>query len=149
MDRAFVAENAKELERLRRLVNWISDEELRLPLWEGWTIAIALAHLSFWDQRALVLLKKWKTNGVTPSPIDDDVTNDSILPLCSAISPRVAANLAVVAAEAIDFELEKASEDLIREIWKLNERFRLYRCDHRKLHLDQIESLIRVQGEKK
>jgi hypothetical protein len=148
MDRAFVAENAKELERLRRLVNWISDEELRLPLWEGWTIAIALAHLSFWDQRALVLLKKWKTNGVTPSPIDDDVTNDSILPLCSAISPRVAANLAVVAAEAIDFELEKASEDLIREIWKLNERFRLYRCDHRKLHLDQIESLIRVQGEK-
>ncbi len=148
MDRAFVAENAKELERLRRLVNRISDEELRLPLREGWTIAIALAHLSFWDQRALVLLKKWKTSGVMPSPIDDDVTNDSILPLCSAISPRVAANLAVVAAEAIDFELEKASEDLIREIWKLNERFRLYRCDHRKLHLDQIESLIRVQGEK-
>jgi len=94
------------------------------------------------------LLKKWKTSGVIPSPIDDDITNDSILPLCSAISPRVAANLAVVAAEAIDLELEKASEDLIRDIRKLNERFRLYRCDHRKLHLDQIESLIRVKEEK-
>jgi len=148
MDRPFVVENARERERLRRLVNRISDEELRLPLWEGWTIAIAFAHLSFWDQRALVLLKKWKTSGVIPSPIDDDITNDSILPLCSAISPRVAANLAVVAAEAIDLELEKASEDLIRDIRKLNERFRLYRCDHRKLHLDQIESLIRVKEEK-
>lgn len=148
MDRPFVVENARERERLRRLVNRISDEELRLPLWEGWTIAIAFAHLSFWDQRALVLLKKWKTSGVMLSPIDDDITNDSILPLCSAISPRVAANLAVVAAEAIDLELEKASEDLIRDIRKLNERFRLYRCDHRKLHLDQIESLIRVKEEK-
>jgi len=145
MDRPFVGENAKERERLNRLVNRISDEELTLPMGKGWTIAAAFVHLAFWDQRALVLMRKWKMSGVAPSPIDDDVSNDSILPLCLAISPRVAANLAVTAAEAIDLELEKAPDDLINEIWKLKERFRLYRSEHRKVHIDQIEKLIKVQ----
>ena len=148
MDRPFVVENTRERERVRRVVDRISDKELSLPLWEGWTIAAALAHLAFWDQRALVLMKKWKISGVVSSPIDDDVTNDSILPLCLAIPPRVAARLAVTATEAIDLELEKAHEDLISDIWQLGERFRLYRSDHRKLHLDQIESLLNMRGGK-
>ena len=148
MDRPFVVENTRERERLVRLVNRITDEELGLPMWEGWTIAAALAHLAFWDQRALVLMKKWKISGVASSPIDDDVTNDSILPLCSAISPRVAARLAVSAAEAIDFELENAGDDLITDIWQLGEKFRLYRSEHRKLHLDQIEGLLNVRAGK-
>ena len=148
MDRPFVVENTRERERVRRLVDRISDKELSLPLWEGWTIAAALAHLAFWDQRALVLMKKWKISGVVSSPIDDDVTNDSILPLCLAIPPRVAARLAVTATEAIDLELEKVHEDLISDIWQLGERFRLYRSDHRKLHLDQIESLLNMRGGK-
>ena len=146
MERPFVAENARERDRLRGLVNRISDKELSLPMWEDWTIAAALAHLAFWDQRALVLIKKWKISGVASSPIDDDVANDSILPLCLAIPPRVAARLAVTAAEAIDFELEMADEGLISDIWQLGERFRLYRSDHRKLHLDRIESLLNRRG---
>lgn len=148
MDRPFVVENTRERERLVRLVNRITDEELGLPMWEGWTIAAALAHLAFWDQRALVLMKKWKIGGVASSPIDDDVTNDSILPLCSAISPRVAARLAVSAAEAIDFELENAGDDLITDIWQLGKKIRLYRSEHRKLHLDQIEGLLNVRAGK-
>ncbi len=146
MERPFVIENAKERERLRRLVMRITDRELMLPMWEGWTIAAGFAHLAFWDQRALVLLKKWKMNGVTPSPIDDDVANDTILPHCLALPPRVAAELAVTAAEAIDLELEEAPANLIADIEKLNERFRLYRCDHRKVHIDQIEKLIDRPG---
>jgi hypothetical protein len=148
MSRPFVIENAREQERLRRLVDRMTDKELILPMWEGWTIAAALAHLAFWDQRALVLMKKWKISGVASSPIDDDVANDSILPLCLAIPPRVAARLAVTAAEAIDLEIEKAGENLISDIWQLGERFRLYRSDHRKLHLDQIEGILNVRGGK-
>jgi len=148
MDRPFIVENKKERDRLRRLVDRISDQELSLPMWEGWTVAAALAHLAFWDQRALVLIKKWKKSGVASSPIDDDVTNDSILPLCLAIPPRVAARLAVTAAEAIDLELENANENLTSDIWQLGERFRLYRSDHRKLHLDQIERLLNSRGGK-
>ena len=90
-------------------------------------------------------MQKWKKAGVAPSPIDDEVTNDAILPLCVAIPPRVAASLAVTAAEAIDLELEKASDDLITDIGRLGDRFRLYRSDHRKVHLDQIENLLHAR----
>jgi hypothetical protein len=143
MDRPFVAENAQERERLLSLVARSTDEELSLPLGNGWTIAVALAHLAFWDQRSLFLMRKWKKSGVEPSPIDIDLTNDSLLALWLALPPRAAANLAVSSAEAIDRELDEASSDLITAIENLGEKFRLYRSIHRKLHLDQIEEILR------
>lgn len=143
MDRPFIAENTKERERLSSLVERLTDEELRLPLEDDWTIAVALAHLSFWDQRSLVLVRKWKKSGVVePSPIDIDVTNDSLISIWLAIPPRAAANLAVSTAEEIDRELEDASSDLITKIASLGEKFRLYRSIHRKLHVDQIVKLL-------
>jgi len=142
MDRSFVVENTKERERLRSLVERLTDEELNLPLGNGWTIAVALAHLSFWDQRSLILMQKWKKSGVEPSPIDIDVTNDALLSQWLALPPRKAANLAISSAEAIDRELEEASSDFIAEIESLGEKFRLYRSIHRKLHLDEIEQFL-------
>ena len=146
MERPFVAENAKARERLCSLVVGITDEELNLLLGNDWTIAVALAHLAFWDQRSLVLMRKWKQNGVELSPIDIDVTNDSLLPLWRAMPPRVAAELAVSSAEAIDRELQAASSDLIDAIEGLGEKFRLYRSMHRKLHLDEIEAFLSKRG---
>jgi hypothetical protein len=142
MNRPFVAENARELERLRSLVDRLSDDELRRPLGTDWTISVALAHLAFWDQRSLVLVRAWKLNGIKPSPIDIDITNDALLPTWLALPPRAAANLAVSAAEAIDAELEGVSSDFIAEIEKLGDKFRLFRSVHRKLHLDQIEASL-------
>ena len=144
MNRFFVAENTKERERLSALVRRLTDEELSLPLGNDWTIAVGLAHLSFWDQRSLILVRTWKKSGVVePSPIDIDVTNDSLLSIWLAIPPRVAANLAVASAEKIDRELEEASSDLITKIESLGEKFRLYRSIHRKQHLDEIEEILR------
>jgi len=142
MERPFIDENKRERKRLQMLVERITDEELNIQMWKRWTIATALAHLAFWDHRSLILMHKWKKTEVAPSPIDDDVTNDALLPLLWAIPPRMAANLAVSAAEVIDLELEKASDNLIADIVKLGDRFRLYRSDHRKAHLDQIENLL-------
>jgi hypothetical protein len=143
MDNSYIVENSRELERLRALAGRITNEELLLPLYkEGWTIASAFAHLAFWDQRALVLMRKWKKTGVSPSPIDDDVTNDSLLPFFLALPPEVSAKLAVSCAEAIDREIEKASTDFILKIAGLNEKHRLHRHIHRKMHLDEIQSLL-------
>ncbi|MGD8345586.1 MAG: DinB family protein [Desulfobacterales bacterium] len=142
MDRPFVTENAKELERLRSLVERLTDDELIFPIGNGWTIAVALAHLAFWDQRALFLLRQWKKDGVEESPIDIDITNDSLLPLWLAIPPRKAAHLAISSAEAIDQELAEAPTELINEIVTLGEKFRLYRSIHRKQHLDEIEEYL-------
>ncbi len=144
MERSFVEENARERERLRTLVGRLTDEELGLPMGTHWTIAVALAHLAFWDQRSLVLMRKWKDSGVVePSPIDVDVTNDSLLPLWILLEPRKAANLAVSCAESIDRALEEASSEIIAQIERLGDKFRLYRSIHRKLHLDQIEELLK------
>jgi hypothetical protein len=142
MDRPFVTENAKELERLRDLAERLTDEELIFPIGNGWTIAVALAHLAFWDQIALFLLRKSKQQGIEPSQIDFDIINDALLALWLAIPPRKAANLALSCAEAIDLELSEAPTDLINEIVGLGEPFRLYRSIHRKQHLDEIEEFL-------
>ena len=146
MERPFVAENARERERLRALVARMNEEDLNLKLGEGWTIASALAHLAFWDQRALVLMKRWKRGGVAPSLVDTDAVNDALLPLCLAIPSRDAANLAVAASEAIDQELEQASPELIAEIERLGDKFRLWRSEHRRVHLDEIEAILSPRG---
>ena len=146
MIRQFIAENARERERLRKLVNEITDEELTLTLnVEGWTVAVALAHLAFWDERRQVLVRKWKKKGITPSPIEEDIVNDALVPLLLAIPPRKAANLSILTAEVLDRELEEASPDLIAAIEALGDSHALNRSIHRKMHLDEIEALLKAK----
>jgi hypothetical protein len=148
MERLFIQENARERERLRALVARLSDDELSLPLGDGWTIAAALAHLAFWDQRSLVLTRNWKRTGVLN--VDDanlDVTNDALLPLCLAMAPRAAAALAISSAEAIDRELEEAPAEFISAMENAGVRWRLYRSVHRETHLGQIEAVLRSRDQ--
>ncbi len=120
----------------------MTDDDLRLEIGDNWTAATMLAHLAFWDYRALVLLNRWKKIGIGPSPIDIDGVNDAVFPPCLAIAPRVAANLAVSAAEAIDHALECASPEMIAEIEAMEGKFRLNRWEHRREHLGQIERFL-------
>jgi hypothetical protein len=146
MERRFEVENARERERLRSLVNGMTDEELALKIYdEGWTIAVALAHLAFGDQRTLALLRRWKKSGVArETPLDIDPINDALLPLFLAIPPRTAANLAVWSADTLDRTLEEADPELTNAIESLAPN-RLYRATHRKRHLDEIEALLQAK----
>jgi hypothetical protein len=147
MDRSFVEENARECERLRSIVEILTDEQLSSPLGDDWTIAVALAHLAFWDQRSLVLIQKWKSTGVVePSPIDIEVTNDSLLSTWRLLPPRKAADLAVLCAESIDQEIKEISDEMIAQIQSLEGKSRVFRSIHRKMHLDQIEELLNKRG---
>ncbi len=142
-----MVENTRERERLRALVNRLTDEDLSLPLGNNWTIGAVLAHLVFWDQRSLVIIKKWKKSGVaTLLPMDVDVINEAMLPLCLAIPARVAENLAIASAEEIDRELEQLTPELITAIENLAVNFRFRRSEHRKLHLDKIELILKQLG---
>lgn len=153
MERQFVTENNRERERLVKLADTITDEELSLIIYkEGWTVAVALAHLAYWDQWSLQLLRKWRTSGQVSFPLidwetinDAMLTNDALLPLLLAIPPRVAAKLAVSSAEAIDRELEETPPEIISQIEQLQDETRLYRSQHRKLHLDEIEALLETR----
>jgi len=146
MDRPFFTENTRERERLRALVGRLSDEELRLDLGGGWTVAAALAHLAFWDQLSLVRIRQWRQHGVSPSSLDLDVINDALLPLLLLVPPRRAAELAMAAAEAIDRELGQLSPELIAAIGTLGDKRRLFRSIHRGMHLDQIEEALTGLG---
>ena len=149
MERQYVIKNNRSRERLNKLVNNLTDEELQLVVYkEGWTIAAALGHLAFWDQRRRVLLRKWKRKGVTPGAFGEDILNDindTTLPFLLAIPPRKAANLAVSTAEAVDRELESISPDLQVVIEALKDRHALNRSIHRKEHLDEIEAFLKTR----
>ena len=83
MERKYIAENKKGRDRLRKLVNEITDEELSLIIYkEGWTIAVALAHLAFYDERRRVLLRKWKIKGSDYMLLPTKISNDLILWAC-------------------------------------------------------------------
>src|SRR5215471_4937192 len=67
-DRSYVTKNREQLERLRGLVDKLSDQELSRPMDAGWTVAAVLAHLAFWDYRIVTLLDEWNASGTPPWP---------------------------------------------------------------------------------
>lgn len=146
MDRPFVAENNAERERLKTLVARLSDEELSRPMAAGWTVASVLAHMAFWDARALALMNKWE-GGIAPSksdwePEDVDWLNDAAKPLCLALPPRTAAQLAVELAEETDRRVEALSDEMLARIMEVGQPFNLSRAEHRREHLDDIERYL-------
>jgi hypothetical protein len=145
-DRAHVAENDAERERLRSLVARLSNDELSRPLPAGWTVAAMLAHIGFWDARAIALLDKWG-RGVAPSaadyePEDVDWLNDAAKPLCLALPPRDAAQLALRLAEEADGNVAALSDEQLAAIRAAGSPFNLSRAAHRKEHLDDIERAL-------
>ena len=143
-DRSYVAENQAQLARLRTLADTLSDQELSEPMPAGWTVAGVLAHLAYWDQRIVVLMDRWGADGRgTPPPANDgasvDWINDAGKPLCLALPPRVAARLAVAAAEAADQRVARASDALLAANVAAGSPLSMLRAEHRREHLDEIE----------
>lgn len=147
MERQYVRENYKSRERLTKLVNEITDDELQFVIYkEGWTIAVALGHLAFWDERRLMYTRIWKQSGVTDEPgINPDFINDALLPFLLAIPPRKAAELCVSFARAVDDELEKLSPELVTAIKGLGVNYYLDRGFHRNMHLDEIDAFLKAK----
>ena len=89
MSRKFISDNNKSRYRLRSLVERLSDQDFAKATAAGWTVSSLLAHLAFWDQRAVILLRVWKEAGVSPSPVDINVVNDAAKVLCLAIEAKI------------------------------------------------------------
>jgi len=148
-DRSYVMKNREQLERLRTLVDKLSDQELARPMEAGWTVAAVLAHLAFWDYRIVTLLDRWKASGTAPSSIDAshvDWINDAGKPLCLALPPRVAARTAVEAAVAADERVAALSEAQLEANAKAGSPISVLRAEHRREHLDEIEHGLRSSG---
>ncbi|MGH2491745.1 MAG: DinB family protein [Candidatus Limnocylindria bacterium] len=146
-DRSHDAENDSQRERLRSLVSRLTDEQLRRPMPGGWTVAAMLAHVGFWDARAIFALDKWR-RGTPPPPGDyepDDVAwiNDSAKPLCLAIAPRDAARLALRLADEADAGVKALDDEMVEKVRKVGP-FNVSRAEHRREHLDDIERALGI-----
>ena len=131
---------------MRALIERLSDKELSRPMPAGWTVASVLAHIGFWDVRAIYWLDKW-ARGVPPSayePENTEAVNESAKPLCLALRPRDAAQLALRLADEADGKVKALSEAMLAKIRATGgPPFNLSRAIHRREHLDDIEQELR------
>jgi len=145
VDRTYVTENDAERDRMRSLITRLSDAGLRRPMPAGWTVAAVLAHIGFWDARAIFWLDKY-ARGVAPSPYEPENTeavNESAKPLCLALPPRDAAKLALRLAEEADGKVKSLSDAMLAKIQATGgPPFNLSRAIHRKEHLDDIDRAV-------
>jgi hypothetical protein len=129
------------------LVERLTEDELRAPVNEYWTVAAVLGHIAFWDARILSLAEKIE-RGVPFSPSDTepedvDWINDASRALIHAIPPRDVARLAIEIAEETDARVGTLPVD---RLWPRDPDSPLYatRASHRGEHLDEVEAALRV-----
>ncbi len=143
---SYAQQNLESRQKLESLVRRLTDTDLALSTDYGWTISALLAHLAFWDQRMLAILQRWKENGFDASPIDSNAVNEALKPICHALEPRIAVDLALVAAEKLDAEFETFSDDFVKQIEEhcagTGTQFRMNRAQHHNEHIKDIEALL-------
>jgi len=148
-DTTYVDRNRRETERLRALVEGVSDEALRRLVHGTWTVAAVLGHMAFWDARALWLAGKIERGEpFTAADVEpEDVTwiNDAAATLIDAIAPREAAKLALRLAQAIDARIAALPPT---RLWPNDPHSLLnaFRAEHRAEHLDEIETALSGDG---
>jgi len=143
MTTPYIKENTASRQRLADLASRLSDKDLALMTPYGWSVAALFAHLTWWDQRVLVLLRRWKEEGIDESPVDSQLINDALKPLCHTIEPRTAVRMCLASAEETDAEIAATSAVLVAEIESSPNHFRFNRALHRNDHINDIERLIR------
>ena len=142
LDQSFIEGNRASTGRIRALAARLTDEEMQHPVGEHWTVAIALAHLAFWDRRVMFVLDTTEREGKLFIPQTDILVNDVSLPLWAAIPPRAAARIAIETAEALDRRLEGFPPALLEEIYAYNKRW-VVRASHRGEHLDDADAALK------
>jgi len=143
MNAKTVEENAAQRRRLSALTAGCTEDDLRRDAGNGWSVATKLAHLAFWDQYSLALVRRWEREGVQSLPSEVDAVNEAVRVLSAAIPLGATVELARAAAQAIDETLEGITAGLEAAIEAAGRARILRRSEHRREHLDQIEKALR------
>ena len=142
LDQSFAERNRASTERIRALAARLTDAEMQQPVGEHWTVAIALAHLAFWDRRVMYVLDMTERDGTLFIPEIDIFVNDLSLPLWAAIPPREAARIAIETADECDRRLEAFPPELLEQIQAYNKRW-VDRSLHRGEHLGEVDAALK------
>lgn len=142
MDNSHVARNEAERERLRALLDRLSEDDWGRSLGSGWTVSAALAHLAYWDQRALAVMEGWERDGVPERATDvGDAINDAMLSEWLAMPTEEAKRRALASAEAVDRKIAGLSSTMVEAISAIRLRS-IDRSIHRREHLEEIERYV-------
>lgn len=131
--------NTESILMYKKLLSMLSDDALLTPMPAGWTVSAVLVHLAFWDLRALNLLNKWRNEGIYFSPMDIDVINEVIRPICLAVQPQAAVELFLRTAESINKFISGLDEGWMKKVEDEGKNVHLDRAVHRQIHLDEIK----------
>jgi len=147
MDETTVARNAAELARLESLLAGLSDEDLVRPVGEGWTVAVTLAHLAFWESFDLQILSRWQQGASLPIEPDwyADAYNEALLPMWRLLPPREMVSMVLEASRRIDALVATLDDGIVAQMRQRNEMWWVRRYLHRREHLAQIEAALASQ----
>jgi hypothetical protein len=146
VSRAIAESNRVQLERLRTLVRRLTPDRLGVRLPRGWTVAVALAHLAFWDRQRLCLMRRWAAGEECSGAYDGELFNEVLQPFLEMIPPERAAAAALQAAEEVDAFLLSVSEEVVEKALARPDRPNLDRGSHRAYHLDRVERALAEAG---
>lgn len=137
IDPSILKLNAEQAERLERLVS--SKPDYGVDLHDGWTAAVAFAHMVFWDLRRAELLRNWSVGDPLPEAATDDQLNPVLERYWQQLAPETTGQMAVDAAHEVDGIIRSLSDDKVEVLLSMGKEFMLARGNHRKEHIDQIE----------
>jgi hypothetical protein len=141
LDPSYKYLNRASTERVKKITS-LTDTEMQTRVGEHWTVAIALAHIAFWDRRVMYCLDRTEKEGKLYIPEVEVAVNDLSLPLWAAIPAKEAVRLAIENCEEVDKRLENYPQNLLEEIYKYNERW-VVRALHRNTHLDEVDAALK------
>ncbi|MCE9645443.1 MAG: hypothetical protein K8S20_05530 [Chloroflexi bacterium] len=142
LDPAYKDLNRVSTERIKKLAASLTDKQLQTRVGKHWTVAIALAHLAWWDRRVMYVLDMTAKNGKLFIPEIDIFVNDLSLPLWAAIPPREATRIAIDTSQDLDQRLEVYPQNFLEEIHNYNKRW-VIRALHRNEHLDEVDAALK------
>ncbi|MBN4064405.1 hypothetical protein JYU04_01565 [Dehalococcoides mccartyi] len=137
IDPEILKKNSEQLDRLARLVSAGVDYDVDLH--DGWTAAVAFAHMGFWDRRQAELLRNWEIGDPLPESATDDQLNPVLERYWQQLTPEVTGQMAVYAAREVNEIIESLSDEKVEALLALGKQFMLARGNHREEHIDQIE----------
>lgn len=143
---AHAESNRQQTERLKSLVRRLDPDMFSVRLPKGWTVAVSLAHVAFWDRQRLCLMRRWEAGDESEGRYGGDLFNEVLLPFLEQIPGEWAAAAAVRSAEEVDAYLERVPDDVLAAALARPGAPNIDRGSHRKHHLDRIERALAEAG---
>jgi len=135
--------HASEIE-LINFVSKLTPDQLKTTMPAGWDVLSVLAHVVFWDIRALTLIEKWESGEIKVSEVDTDVINEVTRPIFLTLDLAKAIAMIIDYSKMIDEKIDSLSPEFIARIEAEGKNVHLNRSKHRRMHIDEIKQILQL-----